>query len=223
MGAAPEAALPIGEAKRRSFPRAMAMSSPAGRRSASASAMTCPSLLEEDELVLRLGVKGIIQELDSRGILQSIARKNDGAAHFVLTNRGPGERCTRRLSGASNSRTAFQAVGRNSCNRSALVVLRFRQILLEEDNCTDYLRSTLVRAIAQLEITGSDFFLQTLRSGSDFREGGGRSGFIRRDFSPHPNLKRWYESMKKLKAWAKVHEVFYGFVGSIKYARFEAV
>jgi hypothetical protein len=29
--------------------------------------------------------------------------------------------------------------------------------------------------------------------------------------------------MKKLKAWAKVHEVFYGFVGSMKVARFEAV
>ena len=47
--------------------------------------------------------------------------------------------------------------------------------------------------------------------------------FIRADFSAYPNVKRWYERMKGLKTWAKTHEVFYGFAGSMKDARFEAV
>lgn len=47
-----------------------------------------------------------------------------------------------------------------------LVALRFRQIFLEKDNSTDYLRSTLVRAIEQLEIAGSDFFLQNFDQGA---------------------------------------------------------
>ena len=29
--------------------------------------------------------------------------------------------------------------------------------------------------------------------------------------------------MKKLKSWPKVHEIFYGFAGSMKDARFEVV
>jgi len=47
--------------------------------------------------------------------------------------------------------------------------------------------------------------------------------FIRADFSPYPNLERWYGRMKSLKSWNKVHEVFYGFAGSMKDARFEVV
>ena len=47
--------------------------------------------------------------------------------------------------------------------------------------------------------------------------------FIRADFGPYPNLKRWYERMKGLKQWNKVHEVFYGFAGSMKDARFEVI
>jgi glutathione S-transferase len=47
--------------------------------------------------------------------------------------------------------------------------------------------------------------------------------FIRSDFKAYPNLNRWYESMKKLKSWGKVHEIFYGFAGSMKDARFEVV
>jgi glutathione S-transferase len=47
--------------------------------------------------------------------------------------------------------------------------------------------------------------------------------FIRADFSPYPNLKRWYERMKGMKSWNKVHEIFYGFAGSMKDAKFEAV
>jgi glutathione S-transferase len=47
--------------------------------------------------------------------------------------------------------------------------------------------------------------------------------FIRADFGPYPNLKAWYGRMKGLKSWNKVHEVFYGFAGSMKDAKFEAV
>jgi glutathione S-transferase len=47
--------------------------------------------------------------------------------------------------------------------------------------------------------------------------------FIRADFGPYPNLKRWYERMKGMKSWNKVHEIFYGFAGSMKDARFEQV
>ena len=47
--------------------------------------------------------------------------------------------------------------------------------------------------------------------------------FIRSDFGPFPNLKRWYERMKGLKSWPKVHEAFYGFAGSLKDAKFEKV
>jgi hypothetical protein len=47
-----------------------------------------------------------------------------------------------------------------------LVVLRFRQIFLEKDDCTDYLRATLLRAIATLEIAGSEFFLQNFDDGA---------------------------------------------------------
>lgn len=47
-----------------------------------------------------------------------------------------------------------------------LVTLRFRQIFLEEDDCTDDLRRALVRAIAQLEIANSGFFLETFDQGA---------------------------------------------------------
>ena len=45
--------------------------------------------------------------------------------------------------------------------------------------------------------------------------------FIRCDFGGYPNLNRWYQRMKGLKSWNKVHEVFYGFAGSMKDAAFE--
>jgi hypothetical protein len=47
-----------------------------------------------------------------------------------------------------------------------LVALRFRQIFLEKDDSTGYLRSTMVRTIDQLQIAGSDFFLQTFDRGA---------------------------------------------------------
>jgi len=47
--------------------------------------------------------------------------------------------------------------------------------------------------------------------------------FIRCDFKQYPNVQRWYESMKKLKTWNKVHEIFYGFAGSMKNVPFEVV
>jgi glutathione S-transferase len=47
--------------------------------------------------------------------------------------------------------------------------------------------------------------------------------FIRVDFNAYPNVKRWYQSMKGLKTWNKVQEVFYGFAGSMKEAKFEVV
>ena len=45
--------------------------------------------------------------------------------------------------------------------------------------------------------------------------------FIRCDFRGYPNLERWYRGMKSLKSWGKVHEVFYGFAGSMKDVAFE--
>jgi glutathione S-transferase len=43
------------------------------------------------------------------------------------------------------------------------------------------------------------------------------------DFSPYPNLARWYAAMKARPNWAKANEVFYGMVGSVKDMKFEAV
>jgi len=64
------------------------------------------------------------------------------------------------------------------------------------------------------QITIADYFASSFVSLAEF---------IRADFGPYPNLKRWYERMKSLKTWNKVHEVFYGFAGSMKDARFEVV
>ena len=64
------------------------------------------------------------------------------------------------------------------------------------------------------QITIADYFASSFVSLAEF---------IRADFSPYPNLKRWYERMKGLKTWNKVHEVFYGFAGSMKDARLEVV
>jgi glutathione S-transferase len=47
--------------------------------------------------------------------------------------------------------------------------------------------------------------------------------FIRCDFKAYPNVNRWYQSMKKLESWNKVHEIFYGFAGSMKNVPFEVV
>jgi glutathione S-transferase len=64
------------------------------------------------------------------------------------------------------------------------------------------------------QITIADYFASSFVSLAEF---------IRADFSPYPNLKAWYERMKGLKTWNKVHEVFYGFAGSMKDAKFAAV
>jgi glutathione S-transferase len=40
------------------------------------------------------------------------------------------------------------------------------------------------------------------------------------DFSPYPNVQRWLGNMKKLPNWAKVNEVFNGFVESAKGQKF---
>jgi glutathione S-transferase len=64
------------------------------------------------------------------------------------------------------------------------------------------------------QITIADYFAASFVSLAEF---------IRADFSPYPNLKRWYERMKTLRTWNKVHEVFYGFAGSMKDAKFEVV
>jgi glutathione S-transferase len=63
-------------------------------------------------------------------------------------------------------------------------------------------------------ITIADYFASSFVSLAEF---------IRVDFSAYPNVQRWYERMKGLKTWNKVHEVFYGFAGSMKEAKFEAV
>jgi glutathione S-transferase len=64
------------------------------------------------------------------------------------------------------------------------------------------------------EITIADYF------GSAFVSLGEA---IRVDFKKYPNVDRWLSSMKGLKTWNKVHEVFYGFAGSMKDRPFEVV
>jgi glutathione S-transferase len=47
---------------------------------------------------------------------------------------------------------------------------------------------------------------------------------IRLDYKKFPNLNRWFEKVKQeLKSWNKVHEVLYGFAGSMKDQKFEAI
>jgi glutathione S-transferase len=46
---------------------------------------------------------------------------------------------------------------------------------------------------------------------------------LRCDLSGYPNLTRWFDAMKALKSWKPVHEVFYGFAGSLKDRQFETV
>ncbi len=51
----------------------------------------------------------------------------------------------------------------------------------------------------------------------------GAADLIRCDFSPYPNIQRWRANMKALPGWAKVHEVFDGFKGSLKDKPFVAL
>jgi glutathione S-transferase len=46
---------------------------------------------------------------------------------------------------------------------------------------------------------------------------------IRCNYSAYPNVERWMRNMKALKSWPKVHEVFNGFAGSLKDAKFVAI
>jgi glutathione S-transferase len=43
------------------------------------------------------------------------------------------------------------------------------------------------------------------------------------EFGDYPNVKRWIGNMQKLKSWASVNEVMYGFAGSLKGQQFETV
>ncbi len=49
----------------------------------------------------------------------------------------------------------------------------------------------------------------------------GLGEIIRLDFAAYPNVNRWLNAMKAMKSWPKVHEVFYGFAGSMKDVKFE--
>ena len=51
----------------------------------------------------------------------------------------------------------------------------------------------------------------------------GLGELIRCNYSAYPNVERWMRNMKALKSWAKVHEVFYGFAGSLKDTPFVAI
>jgi glutathione S-transferase len=51
----------------------------------------------------------------------------------------------------------------------------------------------------------------------------GLGDLIRCNYSAYPNVERWMRNMKALKSWAKVNEVFYGFAGSLKDAKFVAI
>lgn len=63
-------------------------------------------------------------------------------------------------------------------------------------------------------ITIADYFASSFVSLAEF---------IRCDFAPYPNLSRWYQGMKSLRTWNKVHDVFYGFAGSMKDVAFERI
>ncbi|HEX4928773.1 MAG TPA: glutathione S-transferase family protein [Burkholderiales bacterium] len=63
-------------------------------------------------------------------------------------------------------------------------------------------------------ITIADYFASSFVSLAEF---------IRCDFGAYPNLNRWYQRMKGLKSWSKVHEIFYGFAGSMKDVAFERI
>ena len=47
--------------------------------------------------------------------------------------------------------------------------------------------------------------------------------FVCCDFSAYPNVRRWLDNMKKLKAWNQVNEVFAGFVAANKGKEFARV
>ncbi len=51
----------------------------------------------------------------------------------------------------------------------------------------------------------------------------GLGELIRCNYSAYPNVERWMRNMKALKSWGKVHEVFYGFAGSVKDTPFVAI
>jgi glutathione S-transferase len=51
----------------------------------------------------------------------------------------------------------------------------------------------------------------------------GLGELIRCNYSAYPNVERWMRNMKALKSWPKVHEVFYGFAGSLKDTKFVAI
>lgn len=46
---------------------------------------------------------------------------------------------------------------------------------------------------------------------------------IRCELSPYPNVQRWLGNMKRLKSWAKVNEVMYGYAAAVKDQSFSAV
>lgn len=48
-------------------------------------------------------------------------------------------------------------------------------------------------------------------------------GLIRCSYAAYPNIERWLGNMRKLKDWAKVHEVIDGFAASLKDQKFVAV
>ena len=51
----------------------------------------------------------------------------------------------------------------------------------------------------------------------------GLGDLIRCNYSAYPNVERWMRNIKALKSWPKVNEVFYGFAGSLKDAKFVAI
>jgi len=46
---------------------------------------------------------------------------------------------------------------------------------------------------------------------------------IRCNYSAYPNVERWLRTMKALPSWPRVHDVFYGFAGSLKETPFVAI
>ena len=64
------------------------------------------------------------------------------------------------------------------------------------------------------KITLADYFAASFVSLAEF---------IRCDFGKYPNVERWYRTMKALPSWNPVHEIFYGFAGSMKDVPFEVV
>ena len=72
---------------------------------------------------------------------------------------------------------------------------------------------------------GNDYVANNTVSIADYLGAGFMSAgeLIGCTYEDYPNVRRWLGNMKKLKSWDAVHQVMYGFAGSLKEREFERV